>query len=430
MRCPKCGFEDIPARSKFCPECGAGLHAGTGASTAITVSQQVSGGEKVTGLEVGEIQGNVTVVHGNMIQVSNPSPEVLSQLSEFSAISTAIAPKGSPLLAAGAGPDRLRAIEQNVQAILGHIKTAEQQGQRIESVRVGDVEVSRVDLLLKQAILLKAESDQMFLDAVERNKGKLDRTAARVQVDLNDLLTGFDEGAHQAKLEEALGLLKEANRLDPGNAEVLLHLAQVLDQLNPDDSRETQRVLSKAVNLLRPPKGERERFWLAQATFLLATVGENTHPGMLQDARQMFAKLGETSWVWHIDSLLGAGGVEAGGAEPVPGFAVSATREGAAQAGFDPVGQWQCATSDGLTIWSTYLPNGTCMGQLQPGVFGGPSQFLGQWAFDASSQLLQVQGLLDGSTPFYTVVTIQGAQQGRYFGLGSDGRQYVFTRVG
>lgn len=43
---------------------------------------------------------------------------------------------------------------------------------------------------------------------------------------------------------------------------------------------------------------------------------------------------------------------------------------------------------------------------------------------------LLIQGLLDGSRPSDTVVPIQGVRQGRYFGLGSDGRQSPFTRVG
>jgi hypothetical protein len=150
---------------------------------------------------------------------------------------------------------------------------------------------------------------------------------------------------------------------------------------------------------------------------------------MLRDAREMFAKLGETSWVRHIDSLLGAGGAMEEGSEAVPLNPPCTPRESAAW-GFNPVGQWQCATSDGVTIWGTYLPNGTCMGQLQTGLFGGPSQFVGQWAFDPGSQILQVQGLINGATPFSTVLTIQSAAQGRYLGLGSDGRQYVFTRVG
>ena len=272
-------------------------------------------------------------------------------------------------------------------------------------------------------------SDQMFLDAVERNKGKLDRTSARFQVDLNDLLTGFDEGAHQAKLEEALELLREANHLDPRNAKVLLHMAQVVDQLSPDDSRETQRVLYKAANLLRPPKGDRERFWLGQATFLLATVGENTHPDILRDAREMFAKLGETSWVRHIDSLSDSATPEGTTGQMPLGWPAGVPAV-APQTAFNPVGQWQCVTSDGVTIWSTYLPDGTCMGQLQPGAFGGASQFGGQWAFDRHTRVLQVQGVIDGSILFFTVVTVQGMQQGRYYGLGSDRRQYVFTRVG
>lgn len=61
MNCPQCKYDGVPEESRFCPKCGAAIQAKP--STQITMTQEVGtveGGE-VTGLEVEQVTGDLTV---------------------------------------------------------------------------------------------------------------------------------------------------------------------------------------------------------------------------------------------------------------------------------------------------------------------------------------------------------------------------------
>src|SRR5690606_37863664 len=110
-------------------------------------------------------------------------------------------------------------------------------------IRAGNHQLSQVDLLLKKAVLIKTEADQMYFDntskphAPEKN---LQQSESRSFITSSIL---FKERKHKAKRQEAYDLLVEANELDPANTEVLLHMAQLLIELTPDDPSDEQRLL-------------------------------------------------------------------------------------------------------------------------------------------------------------------------------------------
>ena len=78
-----------------------------------------------------------------------------------------------------------------------------------------------------------------------------------------------DEQALRAKWQQAYALLQEANRLDPTNTEVLLHIAQLLTQLTPDDPGDEQKILYRIQKLLGNPRTDVERFQLARLVVIV-----------------------------------------------------------------------------------------------------------------------------------------------------------------
>jgi hypothetical protein len=392
-----CKHETAPEGARFCPLCGERLTTPAAKAAAVHVqidqkAEQVGQGGMV-GMSVGEVQGNVHVVHNNVFHINNPSPEAIERLAMLGAISTEVRPANQKESALSS--QKLNALEGETGEILQQVRRAEQQrGVRVEQVELGGVQVSRVELLLKRAILLKAEADQMMLDHV---------AAQPIQRGIG----GFDGSAHERKLREALDLVREAHGLDPTNPEVLLHHAQLLGLMDEVDDKEVRRLLYQVQQLLTPPRNDADKFHLAQATFLTAVSGENTHEGQLRDARNMFAAIGRTEWVSHCDQML----------------------EGLAwHAGFQPAGNWRVQMSDGSTSSLQLGADGSMLGARDAGPYGVGVSFSGGWAFDADNQILQVQGMTEAFVPIFLQIQMQGKQGNVFVGFGSDGYQYHFTR--
>ncbi|HZY43668.1 MAG TPA: tetratricopeptide repeat protein [Anaerolineae bacterium] len=382
----------------------------------------------------GDVTGrdkNVTTIQGNVIYLENPSSEVVAQLLKVGLISTEVS-RGSAAGIEGskttseASPAPDQGTIQRIDATLQLFKQSEAQGFAAQEFQAGEVRISQVDLLLKKAILLESEADEMMFTTIRQNKSKLDQPAGSlVQVDLNNLMAGFDAGAHSAKLKEAYRLLQEANQIDPTQTEVLLHLAQLLIQLTPDDPTDEQRILFRVQKLLSSPKNDDEQFQLAQATFLLATSGDQIQAEPLRQARSMFEKLGRAEWVRQCDDLLAAP-VQSPINSPMPVPAMQSL------AVFQPIGRWQIRATDaaGSIIYVDIYPNGGCQGVQQAPAVGLNSPFIGQWAFIPYNQQLQFQGMVNGIYPFAFGIVIHGQQGNGYYGVGTDGLGYFLTREG
>jgi hypothetical protein len=449
--CPHCQFTQVPEGSRFCPNCGGRLGEASAPpakppAATMQVKQDVGrieDGAKAVGVEIGQVEGSLTVVNGNVIQVQNPSPEFLQRLQAFNSIPVEMQPsKGQGAAGAGLG-QRLDKIEASVQAVLNQVRQAETQGHKVEHLEVGGVQVSRVELLVKQAALLQADAEQMMLDQIGGQKERIEQSKAqaggRFEIDLNDYLEGFDWQAYEAKLKQAYDLLVEANSLEPTNADVLLQQAKLAGDLERD--QEAERLLYNVMKLVENPKNEQEKFWLAQALYLSAVQKEPAHEGLLRQARQLFEQLGRTSWVEQCDLMLQTMASQGGGANvPTgdPGGIQTSPQPASGLPGvnpagmpvFNPIGQWQVRGANGVVIQIRYGPNGACSGMMQPGPSGGVSQFQGVWAFNPLQMVLQSQGWIDGGMPFQTVVQVVGYQQGVYVTRGADGLIYYYARMG
>ncbi|MGQ0604666.1 MAG: hypothetical protein ACT4QE_23550 [Anaerolineales bacterium] len=361
-------------------------------------------------IAAGDIVGRDKITQNVYLQVVGSDQAGLVQ--QIAAIRTELQPKGQTQT----GARNLEAMEKSLQEILSKVQTLEANKQ----VAAVDGQAARADLLLKRAILFKSDAEQMMLDAVRKNAARQQLPPGqRVEIDLGNYLAGFDEGAYEAKLHEAQRQLQEANVLDPGNIETMLHLASVLGQLTTDPT-ERERLLYQVQSLLHFPKNDTERFQLAQATYLLAISREPNHPDMLRRARDMFAQLGQTGWVEQCDSILrslGSGyGTGPGGAPPAPAF---------------QPGRWTIQIGDMVrsVMWLDFYPNGVVQGMQRAGFV--QAQLNGQWGFNPANNWLQVNGFINGFQPFMLSLFFQGLDpQGNLVAQGGDGLTYWFTRTG
>ncbi len=370
-----------------------------------------SGGIDLTSQDAnvhGDVTGRdkIVSIQGNVIYLQNPSAEVVAELLRVGAMSTEVTHPTTPAASVQSSPSTATgAVDSSaLKSIDETLKLFQQQGATVNELRAGEVSISRVDLLLKKAILLQAEADELLMDAAQRP---------------------VDEQALQAKWQQAYALLQEANRLDPTNTEVLLHIAQLLTQLTPDDPSDEQKILYRIQKLLGNPKTDAERFQLAQASFLMATSSQPIQLELIRQARAMFEQLGRADWVQHCDGLLTAQAWQ-------PPANLPSTNSFAPQPmGFQPVGRWQIRITDmaGSIIFVDLYPNGSCQGWQQAANLGMNIPFAGQWAFVPYNQMLQLQGLANGLYPFALAVMIQGQQANGYYGVGTDGNGYFLARA-
>jgi len=384
-----------------------------------TTIKKVNGDVFGTGVEG---SGNFVVKEliGNVFHLNITSPEGSKLLKEIVDVSTAFSPSEVAGIQGG------KKAQDNEVVLKGIDEILEKSGQSAKDIQAGDLKISRVDLLLKKAKLLGAEADQKFFNYYVKNLEKVQHRIAvksqsgssvfdfMVNQDIQkEICPDYEWTAHMAKIKESYALLKEANELDPTNTEVLLHMASLLIFLTPDDTRDEIEILYRIRSLLGYPKDDTERFYLAQATFLLAISMRNNE--LLRDARALFEKLAQHDWIRAIDQLIV-------GTQDFPG-----TSQLSSQAGFQPVGQWQIQISEGSTMFLSLNPDGTFQATQQR--FGLSIHGMGQWLFYPSNQMLQMQGLVNGYQPYMLGIMIHGQQNNGYFGVGTDGFSYSITRA-
>lgn len=422
--CKNCNFDQLADGARFCSNCGARLEPDmpqpdTRETPQATVQvdmkvDQVAGGGRAVGADIGQMEGSLTVVQGNLIQVQNPTPELIASLKTLEAMPTQLQPKQEA--APPADRQRLEALEANIAKLLQQMEQAEKGGQTVEQVQAGQVQVSRVDLLIKQGILLKSEVEaEMLALAGKKFKERGGLANSQQQVDLNELMAGVDSAPYERKLQQAYDNFAEAARLDPGNVEALLHLARTASELERNE--EAGKLIYQVIQLIGHPADNRQKFYLAQATYLSAILGETPNPGMLQKARQMFVELGESNWVEQCDLML------AGQMGTTPPLIQN-------PAVFSPVGQWQVQASNGVQIQLRYDPNGHCEGAMSPGFSRPTSYYAGQWGYDPMNQIIQQQGMFDGWNPVYSWFKILQFAPAGFVAVDGAGINYMFQRIG
>ena len=412
--------------------------------------RRVAGDVIGTGIDgAGNIVGKSVTIHGSVIQLINPSAEALAALQKVSAIPTAVEPTSAGGIQASTTTQDSPALQRSIDELLTLLKSAGQADQPPQQIQAGNVHFSRAELLLKKAVLIKADADQMYFDHMakvqppQNGQHTMQSDGAHFQVDLDAMFREFDEGAHTARLQEAYELLQEANQIDPTNTDVLLNLAQLLIELTPDDPTDEQRLLYRIQKLLSAPKDDTERFRLAQAGFLLATRSEPPHQDSLRDARQMFEQLGRREWVRQCDDLLAAterqtappGAIPPPLFPPPPAFAHPVPQSApppapAALSHFHPHGRWLFQITDGQSsvITVDFFPNGTFNAVQSTGLYTPPLQAQGHWLFNPCNHTLQIQGVASNYTPFMLGIAIQHAYPNGFYGTGTDACAYFISR--
>lgn len=439
MNCSNCNAEITLTDAKFCSTCGKPLNTATGPvggsqkpATQISIAQDIataSPESHVTGLSVGQIRGEVNITGGHV--VLHTSEE--TNLKLLDSISTEIKAQTAAGIAGAQLPQRMDEANEKLDTLLQLLRERDSAGRQLQGVSAANAYVTRVDLLLKKATLLKIKADQMMLDHVERGKSRVNVRSG--QIDLNALMAGFDPRAHDAVLNEARALLDEARSLDPTNTEVLLHLAELLIQVTEDDPSDERRLLYEVQSLLRNPKDDTERFRLAQATFLLSTSHDPVDTDSLSDARAMFHALGRTDWTRHCDDLLESTGhfvQQQSFGNSWDGPAASGTTpRGNLPQPFSPIGSWNVQIMDafGSTLQMSLRPDGSFTANQNVPLTGANLPAEGQWLFNPVNGFLQMHGMIAGFQPFALGIAVQGWQGNGYYGVGSDGIAYVLRRA-
>ena len=302
----------------------------------------------------------------------------------------------------------LSRLIRSIQKELGiSTQSASQKDQEIES-------------LIKKARVIKADADQMYLDVLRDSKPPDYGADGRAEVDLDDMLEGFDEAGHVKKLKEAEQLLKKAMALDEANAEALLLMAELLIELTPDDPDDERELLYKVQTLIPSPKDDSERFYLAKATFLLAQSGDHIHEESLRDARDVFERLGRREWVRQCDDIF-AGASREQAQDQVHEYQHADV--------FNPVGSWHISDSAAFPsqFFVSFQPNGTFNGQQQTPALGVQAGINGQWAFDPGNSALHIQGYANGVMPMGVSIFLQGRNADGWYGMGNDGVAYMLS---
>lgn len=341
---------------------------------------------------------------GNVIIIQAQQHDASELFSKIAAMKTQVRPDDAAGIKGSETPQDNAAMQNGIEEILDILKRSGKSGQFSKQIQAGDLSISRVDLLIKKAMLVKSEAEQTQTNQI------------------HDITKDFDKTARPSLLKEAYAILEEANKLDPTNTEVLLHMAKLLMVLTPDDPSDETILLHRIENLLSSPKNDTERFNLAWAKFTLAAMAKPISIEGIKVARAMFERLGRTEFVEGCDLLLRQG-------QDTSYTAMKPTSPVPQMPGFQPVGNWHIQVMDavGSTMFFVIKPDGTFQGQQQVQGFLN-FQFIGQWGLNPYNQMLQLQGMINGINPFMLGFIIQGQQNNGYYATGTDGFGYFFTR--
>ncbi len=355
-------------------------------------------------------------IKGNVIQLVINSPEVAERLGILERMPTEVSQNQAAGIEGNTTHQDSASIQQSINELLQIIQSSRSRGNAVNEVQAGKFHISQVDLLLKKAILLKSDAEQLISDHIAKRRSELQKSGNQ-SPDVDILLEGFDKKALVAKLWEAYNLLEEANQIDPSNTEVLLQMAILLIDLTPDDPSDEQRLLRRIQNLLTSPKNDEELFRLARASFLLATTSNPIQENLLQDARTMFEKLGRNEWVRQCNERLSTLRPQQADTQQ--------------EQGFQPAGQWNVQISDflGSTMYMNLHPNGYFEASQKAGPWGMTVQAGGQWFYSPQQHLLQMQGMINGFQPFMMGIYIQNQSGSTFYGTGMDGYAYTLSRA-
>ncbi len=360
----------------------------------------------------GDVTVGGNVVGRDMVTVNNTvtvtlSGDLLAQLEQIKVLSTELtkttAGKGAaPPAAPVTSPRAIKSVDTALELL----ERSNQAGAPAQELQSGGLQISRVELMIKKAVLLETEAEEIVFDAI--------RQAGNQTTEAGDpkLPDGYDDAPRLAKLREAEKLLRDVNQLDPANTDMLLHLAQVVSNISPDDLTEPWKLLNRLQQLLSAPRDDVEKFRLAQAKYMLASSQEPFDEAGLHEARAMFVDLGRHQWIGYVDELLGGGGAD-----------------------FDPRGPWVLQVNDKAeTVMGVeLLDDGQCQGWQETkskakSKKGSGVLFSGEWGYDPEQHLLAIEGKFENGRPFNLAIRLQDEGENGIYAVDEKGKEYLLTR--
>jgi hypothetical protein len=393
-----------------------------------------------------------TKVQDGQIQVVL-TPEQLARVNQILNLSADVPPQtvvGTDPATAAATQQLGDQLDSLLQAVAK--RATDDPTTQTNTIQLGNQTVSRAELMLRKAILLLTNADYTFNEHLQKKmleyqQGTVDWSALpplpsldsykgqiwlRVHKDIqpwvkhqftnpddletytqtlaNFVLADYDFTTTQAQVNEAHGLLLTANELEPTNPAILLQMARALIWISPSDLSDEVKILNHALELLNNPSTTDEWFQRAQALLMLASIKLPPEIQLVQLARTIFFQLNLPDWVQQCDNLL----------QSIP----------SAQFIFQPAGgRWRIDIGDqaGSVMLIDFALNGQ-FDAVQSGV-GFQIQANGMWGYNPQNRVLQLQGFVNGTSPFTLVITLQGMDNQVVVGQGFDGMSYRFTRL-
>ena len=159
-------------------------------------------------------------------------------------------------------------------------------------MQVGDVQVSKVELLLKCAVVVKAEAIQLMAENLTAKQGELQAlmpqfylagrfdgaAIEQFQADSEQVIwRGFDRASDSAPAGRGAGIVRGGTRPRRGAHGGVARARATFMVLMRDDARDEERILARAHALLQHPRTDDERFMQAQAMLLSAMVIQLKH---------------------------------------------------------------------------------------------------------------------------------------------------------
>ena len=142
-------------------------------------------------------------------------------------------------------------FEKRIGEILNFLKINDDRtGKITKEIKTNELNISRIDFFLKRAVIL-----------VEQVKD------IGIKIQITTTLTCIKQN-----IKKSYALLNEANRIDPYNIEVLLHLARVQSKLNPNNPLKMQKILYRIQSLLDTPRNDTDKFHLVSNKFFNSRI--------------------------------------------------------------------------------------------------------------------------------------------------------------
>ncbi|MGQ0604932.1 MAG: hypothetical protein ACT4QE_24905 [Anaerolineales bacterium] len=362
----------------------------------------------------GDVTVGGNVVGRDMVTVNNTvtltlSGDLLVQLEQIKVLSTELT-KTTAGKSASPPPAPMKSTEaiKSVDTALELLQRSEQAGAPAQELQSGGLQISRVELLLKKAVLLEVEANEILFDAFLQAGNQTNEAGERMLPD------GYDDAPRLTKLREAEVLLRDVNQLDPANTEVLARLALIVSEISPDNVAEPLKLLNRVQQLISAPRDDVEKFRLAQATYFLAINQDPLDEAGLQEARAMFMDLGRLEWVAYADEDMATAG---GGAD------------------FDPHGPWVIQINDKAetVIGVELLENGQCQGRQESkskskSKKGSSALFSGEWGYDLAQHILAIEGKFETGRPFNLTIQLQNQNENGIYAFDEKGKEYLLNR--